>query len=103
MTAADMVIVMRLCQFGNDFLGPYAWLCRLAWLTCCERLPFDPAAAVDEHANWLNNREHAKERANIIACMEWLQRTAEKKPLWDLPGDPFDVDVTQWLDTTDAN
>ncbi len=87
---AEMVVVHMLCRFGADIVGPYAWMCRRAWLTLSNGLPFDTDAEIAEHAAWMDKPENASYRASLVSAIEYIRRVAAKPPLWKLPAGPPD-------------
>lgn len=99
-THADVLIVALLCQPDNPIPAPNAWLCRQAWIAHSFGQPFDVDAVIAEHMDWLNRPENADRREALVGCCEHLKGIAAKKPLWDLPDNPFDI--TEWFTTTEG-
>lgn len=96
-TPTEWVIVMRLCKFDEGVVGPFAWLCRLAWCTLVAGQPFDTDAAIAENADWLDKPENATGRANIVGCIDFIRKVAAKTPLWQLPEVDGLFDPSDWF------
>lgn len=94
-THADVLIVTLLCQPDNQYPGPNAWLCRLAWHAHSTGLPFDVDGIIAERLDYLNAPQNTDLRAALVGCCEHLKQIAAKKPLWDIPDNPFDI--TDWI------
>lgn len=92
MTPAEWLLVGVSCQFGNEFPGPFAWMCRRAWVTLVAGRSFDTDAAIAEHQNWLNRPANADIRRRLVDRIEFLRRCAAKPPLWQLPENLFNPD-----------
>ncbi|OBK92395.1 hypothetical protein A5646_03580 [Mycobacterium sp. 1245499.0] len=81
-TDAERVIVLALCKgFTSDPVGPFTWLCRLAWFTLTSGQDFDADAAIAGHAAWLNDPKNATDRANIVSCIDYMRPIAAKARL----------------------
>lgn len=101
MTDAEWLIVMMLCQFDNQFVGPNAWMCRLAWFTYQSGQPFDVDAAIAQHADWMNRPENADTRTNLVGCIDYIRKAAAKPHRWQIPENAFDP--KQWMTDEDAS
>ncbi|AUV60860.1 hypothetical protein I5J35_gp82 [Mycobacterium phage Rem711] len=92
MTAAETLVIHRLCQMSNPIPGPIAWLCRYAWIaytTLGADTDIEIEDVIARQAGWLNEPKHAETRRNLIGCIDFIQRMAAKPPLWQLPDNPM--------------
>lgn len=96
-TPAEFLMIQSLCQWHNDIPGPIAWFCRYAWLAYSTTGELDVDQAIIDHGAWLNRPENAGLRANLVSCIEFLQRMAAKQPLWELPIEDNPFDPSEWL------
>lgn len=83
-SASQVGAAVLLCQWGNEFPGPVAALCRLAWRAGVQGVGFDAEGVATE---WWKGG--GADRDRVVGLLEFVFAAAvHEAELWRIPDDP---------------